>query len=175
MKFLVNFLKWGFFTIGLIFAHYAIAYFLPAPWNNINIFFLAVIILIIGWESGLSIWLFCLLNFITELYSISPFGLILLPSTISIIFAYWLYIFIFTNRSWGSATALVAITITVYRILYILLFTIVEYFDAEFNISWKALLIPYLWELLFTSVLTGLTVFIFSRIWKRFKVDRAIL
>ena len=175
MKFIIFFLKWILAAIALIFAHYAISYLLPWPLNNINIIFSAVIISIIGWESGASIWLAVLLHFFIELYSISAFGLILLPSAIGIIFAYWLYIFIFTNRSWTSAIALVAIAITVYRILHTGVFIMVENFNKGFNIDWHALLIPYFWELSFTSALTGLMVFIFSKIWKRFNIDKAVL
>lgn len=175
MKFLINFLKWIFVAIILLFTHYAASYLLPAPWNNINIIFVAVIISIIGWESGVSIWLSCLLNFFIELYSISPFGLILLPSTISVIFAYWLYVFIFTNRSWGSAIVITAMTIITYRVLYTLTFIILEYFNKGFNISWKAIFVHYLWELALTSLVTGLIIFIFSKVWRRFDVDRAVL
>ena len=175
MKFIINFLKWICVAILLIFVHYVVYYFLPSPWNNINIIFSAVIISIIGWESGVSIWLACLLHFFMELYSISPFGLILLPSTLSIIFAYWLYTFIFTNRSWTSAMALVVLALIVYRILYTLTFVILEYFNKGFNIAWKTLLVNYFWELALTSIMTGLMVFIFSKIWKRFNVDRAVM
>lgn len=175
MKFIINFLKWIFIAFILIFTHYAISYLLPWPLNNINIIFLAIIILIIGWESGASIWLSCLLHFFIELYSISPFGLILLPSAIGIVFAYWLYIFIFTNRSWTSALALVAIAIIVYRILYTLAFIMVENFNKGFNFDWRALLVPYFWELSLTSIMTGFAIFIFSKIWKRFSVDKAII
>lgn len=175
MKFAINSLKWIFVAIILLFTHYAVSYLLPSPWNNINIIFAAIIISIIGWESGVSIWLSCLLHFFMELYSISPFGLILLPSAISIIFAYWLYIFIFTNRSWSSSVALTAIAIIAYRVLYTLIFVILEYFNKGFNIAWKALLMRYFWELALTSITTGLMIFIFSKIWKRFKVDKAVI
>lgn len=174
MKFIINFLKLILVAIIIIFIQYTIFYFLPPPWNNINIIFSIVIISIIGWESDVSIWLACLLYFFIELYSISPFGIVLFPGTISIIFAYWLYIFIFTNRSWGSAMVLIATTVIIYRILYTLTFITVEYFDKGFNIEWPALLIPYFWELVFTSVMTGLAVFIFSKFWKRFNVDKAV-
>lgn len=175
MKFVLNFLRLITVFIMIILVHYFFSYFLPSPFDHINIIFLAVIVSIIGWESGVSIWLSCLLYFSMELYSISPFGLILFPGALSIIFAYWLYVFIFTNRSWTSAVALTALSIIIYRILYTLLFVIIEYFDKGFHISWQALLFPYFWELILTSFSTGLVVFIFSKIWKRFKMDKAIL
>ncbi len=133
MKPITNLLKFILIAISLIFVHYAVSYILPPPWNSINIIFYAIIISIIGWGSGISIWLSCLLHFFMELYSVSPFGLILLPGTISIIFAYWLYTFIFTNRSWYTAVALAAIAIISYRILHAFLFIFVEYFDHGLN------------------------------------------
>lgn len=172
MKFILNFLKWIFISFLLIFSNYIISYFLPSPWNNINIFFLAIIIYIMGWESGLSIWFSCFLHFFLEIYSISHFGMILLPSTISVIFAYWLYIFIFTNRSWTSGIALTAITLIIYRFLYVLAFLLLEYLNKGSNILWPAFFMRYVWEIVITSIFAGIIVFIFSKIWKRFDPER---
>ena len=172
MRFLLKIFKLTAVIGLIIFTHYFTAYVLVPPWNNINIIFLVVILFVIGWESSASLWLSFLLHFFLELYSITPFGLILFPSSLSIMFAYWLYITIFTNKSWYSAVALTAVTLLFYRILYTLIFITTEFWNGNFHIFWPSLLTSYFWEIILTSLVMGIIVFIFSKKWLKFSDEK---
>ena len=172
MKSVLFFFKIIWLAIMLIFSHYAISYLFPPPFHNINIIFVVIVLSIMGWESGVSIWLTCLLHFFIELYSITPFGMILFPSTISVISIYILYMRIFTNLSWYSAMVLSSIAIVIYRILYISFFIILQFFQSEFNIVWTTLVISYIWELGLSSILAGIIVFILAKTSSRFKSEK---
>lgn len=159
-------------AVVLLLLHYSISYILPWPWNNFNILFLAIVLFIMGWESESAVWLGFILHFFIELYSITPFGLVLFSSTISIFATYKLYILFFTNRSWYSALALSASAILIYRIIYTILFIILEFSQDSLDIVIGVMLLPYLMELVLTSITAGIVIFILSRTIPRFQSGR---
>jgi len=159
----------------VLFIHHAAVYLLPHPLNNINIIFIAVILFMIKRETGLSVWLACILHFFIELYSITPFGLILFPGVISAVFAYILYANVFTNKSWYSAVALTVSALIIYRLLYTIIFWLVEFSAGRSGSIRSFLLINYMWELALTGVVVGAAVYLLSKVMPRFKTEKILI
>ena len=142
-----------FIGIILVVLHIAISSFAEYPFNNLNIMFAGLMLVLVWRESGIVVWLCFALHFLIELYSSVPFGITLFSSTISILFAYWIHQSILTNRSWYTSWVLTSITILIYRVLYsvgIALFLT----NLENNIAWSTLIYNYVWEIIITSTFT---------------------
>ena len=169
MQSIINFIKLIALAIILIFLHYVVSYLFPPPFNNLNIIFVAVILFIMGWESSASIWLAFIFNFFIELYSATPFGLVIVSNVVSVALVYMLYVYIFTNRSWYSAVALSSIAIVFYRIIYSILFISLNFSSVGLSIGWETVAVSYFWELLLTAVVSGLAVLVLSKVLDRFK------
>ncbi|MBU0597107.1 hypothetical protein KJ641_00965 [Patescibacteria group bacterium] len=137
--------------------HISIAYILPHPFSFLNVIFFMILTFLLVFNRGFVVWLTFFTHFIIELYIVStPFGVILFASTMSILFAFWLYKNILTNHAWYVGVVLSIITLAFYRTLYILSLLILILVSKELVIDWVSLLISFLWEILFTSLVVGL-------------------
>ena len=141
--------------ISGVIIHLGIAYMLPYPWNSINILFVCSILFLVFRGSGLVVWLTCSMHFIIELYSIQPFGITLTASTFSLLFTYWLYKFVFTNRSWYAVIALCITALLFYRIIATTLLWLFAIFVYDINLPMQSLMIQYGWEMLFTTLIAS--------------------
>ncbi len=154
MKFFLSLLTKIVFLLTLVIAHFFISYSFAFPYNTINIIFAALILFMVFSETGVIVWMSFFMHFCIELYSISPFGVILLSSTLSILFTYWLFQTVFTNRSWYSTIFLTFVSLFFYRFLSLLfLFLIFFFFQKSTEISWGNMLILSGYELFFTEIL----------------------
>lgn len=163
MKKFLQFLLGLFVVIVLSLIHVAQNYFLPYPWRMTNSIFAILIIFLLWRESGWVIWMAFFTHFIIELYTIAPFGILLVSSTLSLLFSYWLYKYIFTNRSWYSALALTAIALILYRAMYSVILGVIAFFSSVITVNWNLLFQLYSWELLFTTILVGLLYFLIPK------------
>ena len=171
MKFLSQILLVFFSIILLIALNISVSYLLPYPFSKINIIFFFLIILMMARDSGLIVWISFFTHFFVELYSSTPFGLILFSGTISILIIFWLYKNIFTNRSWFSATILTVLSLLLYRILYSFIFILLQWFDlTKFTLEKNAFLI-FGWEVLLTCLLTAFVYFTLSHFFRSFKAS----
>ena len=171
MEFLGKILLIFFSLIFLIALSLGASYLLPHPFSNINIIFLILIIPMMARDSGLVVWISFFIHFFLELYSSTPFGLILFSGTISILVIFWLYKNIFTNRSWYSAMSLSVLALLSYRLIYVLVFTLLQLLGLTNLILKKTTFITFGWEILFTCLITGLIYFILSRFFRSFKAS----
>ncbi len=160
-----------FILILLVGCSMLVSYLLPYPFSNINIIFIFLIIFMMARDSGLVVWISFFTNFFTEIYSSTPFGLILFSGTISILIIFWLYKTIFTNRSWYSAMALVSLALLLYRTLFIISLSLLKIFGLTYLTFEKTTFIIFGWELLFTCLLTGVVYFVLSKFFKSFKAS----
>src|SRR3989339_428313 len=143
---MAKFLK--FFGIGLIIMvltifNIGLSYLLPYPFNKINILFIVIIIFILWKNSGTIIWFTFFSHLLLELFSTTPFGIILFSSTISVLFTYWLYQEIFTNRSLLSTVAIGFFALFFYRLFYMLLLILAKSFSLIINIPWQSIFITF--------------------------------
>ncbi len=158
--------RWIGGLTGLIFfviIDIGLSYILPYPWSKINLLFALLIILMLWRGSGWIVWVTFFTHLIIELYTASPFGVVLASSTLSILFSFWLYKHLFTNRSWYAAMALSAITLTLFRMLYSVSLLILRAFGVVKIIPWKLMLVTFAWEAPLTICAVGIIYFIASR------------
>ncbi|MFZ2189698.1 MAG: hypothetical protein WA057_04990 [Candidatus Magasanikiibacteriota bacterium] len=162
-----------FFGISLIIIiltvlNIGLSYLLPYPFNKINILFIAIIIFILWKNSGTIIWFAFFSHLLLELFSTTPFGIILFSSTISILFTYWLYQEIFTNRSLLSTLAIGFFALFFYRVLYLLLLILAKFLSFTTSIPWQSIFITFFWEFIFTLTALAIIYFIISKSSRRF-------
>ncbi len=148
--------------IFLSIANVSVVYLLPYPWDKLNVIFVALILLVVFRGSGLSVWLVFFSYLIIELYTITPFGITLAAATWGALFCYWFYQHIFTNRSWYAALALSVFTLISYRLLYLIVLSLINLF-GDGNLPSLSLLLPmYGWEIFFTTLTVGIFYAIIS-------------
>lgn len=149
--------------------HIGASYFLPFPWSKINLIFLLLVIIMMWRDTSLIVWVAFFTHLIIELYSATPFGVQLFSSTIGMLFTFWIYRNLFNNRSWYSAMAITAFSLTVYRLLYTASLILLKFLGIIVSIPWKNAAETFVWEILLTVFGTGITYFILSKFFKSFK------
>ncbi len=140
--------------IGIVTIHLGVAYVLPFPLNKVNIIFSAIVLSLVVFESGISVWTTFFVHLFVEVYAPQPFGIIIFSSTLAILFVFWLYQHIFTNRSWYSAMAMTLVALILYRLFYTVLLTVLFLFEGQV-IPFGDVFIIYGWEFLLTTAFTG--------------------
>ena len=148
--------------------HIGFSYLLPYPFSKINIIFTIIILLLLWYNSGLIVWIGFFSNLFIELFTVSPYGVVLFSSTVSILIAYWLYQNFFANRSIYAALVLTASTIFIYRVIYVICIFVLKIFGIVEFLPWKLVMLTSLWEILFTTVLVSVLYFVFSLFTKKF-------
>ena len=138
------------------------SYILPYPYSKINIIFIALLIIMMWSDSGTVIWISFFSHFFIELFSTTPYGIILFSSTIAWLFCFWLYKNFFTNRSWYSATALMFFVLICYHLFYAIILLVTQIFGLTGDISWSSLFVTAGWEILFSVILMSIIYFILS-------------
>jgi len=141
------------FLLLLVIAHFFLSYILPFPYNTLNIVFAALVLFMLLSESGTIVWMAFFTHLCIELYSVSPFGIILLSSTLSILCTYWLFQYFFSNRSWYSAILLTFVSLFLYRAISLFLLTITYFIQKEGSVPWSNMFVLSAWELLFTEII----------------------
>lgn len=135
----------------LVGLHLGLAYILPYPWSKINILFVVLILLLIWWHNGLLVWLTFFSHLFIELFTASPYGVVLSSATLSILLGYWCYQNLFTNRSWYAALALSGLTLLLYRLIYILLIAVLWIFKLLEFVPWQQIATIFFWEFWLTT------------------------
>lgn len=143
--------------------HVGLSYLLPYPWSKINTLFCIFIMLLLWWDSGVIIWLVFFSHFLIELFTATPFGLILFASVTAFLASFWFYRTIFTNRSWYAVIALTVSTLLTYRLLYTLLVGVLAIFKVITFVPWRLLLLTWFWEFITTTVAVAIIYFVISR------------
>ena len=154
MRFLVKLLAALLLIFVIVTIHLGISYIFPFPWNKINIIFSAIVLSLVLFESGISVWITFFVHLFVEVYAPQPFGIIIFSSTMSILCVYWLYRYLFTNRSWYSVLAMTLIALILYRLIYTILLGILYFWSGEGGIPLWELSVLYAWELLLTTVVS---------------------
>jgi hypothetical protein len=152
--------QWILYFVGVIMAtvaHLFFAYVLSYPASLINILFIFILLILLIRESGIVVWFAFGCHFIIELYSTTPFGVILLSATSATLITYWTYKRVFTNRSWYAGAILSALCITQYRVLYVLTLSSLRLFGIGDPVPYRPLMTAFVWEVLLTSVIVGIS------------------
>lgn len=150
----------------------AVASWLPTPWNAINSIMVVCLSILIREEKGWVVWVSFACHSIIELYTKTPFGILLTAGTLSLLFGYWIYSYIFTNQSWYSTLALCGMVMVMYRLMYTLGIVVVSFFAHDTQAVTGATLLTYVSELFFTSLAVLLISFVITRGAPRLPKDR---
>lgn len=157
---MIRLLKIGGIIIAIFITtvlHIGVAFILPPPFSMINVIFIMAILLLLYFESGWVIWIVFSTHLILELYTTTtPFGIVLISSTLSILFAYWIYRNILTNRSWYSGIALTFLTLVMFRFIFCAAILVVSVLLVKYDIYWSELLLSFVWESLISSLIVGI-------------------
>lgn len=133
------------------------------PMSLINIPFLILLVSMFVFETRAVVPLSLVIFFIVDLYSVlTPFGIVLIAGTLSILFAFWLHRDIFTNRSWLAAAGISLACIACYRVMYVLLTLVLQFLQQEITLVWERLFTLFMWEVGLTSLAVGIIVLVLS-------------
>lgn len=140
---------WLIFTV-----HLTLIYFLPYPYHTANFLLAILVTMLLVFDSGKIVWFGCALFWCLELYTGTPYGIVLYAGTLTMLFMYWLYGRVITNRSFVAACALTTAAVVSYRAVYtLLLFFSSLAVENQPPIAWTPLFEAFGWEILFTNVL----------------------
>lgn len=136
--------------------HLAAVYFLPQPIGNINVVFVLLLATLMLLQRGWLVWLGFLIFYVLELYTTTtPFGVVLYSGTASMLIGYWLYRGVLANRSWYAGALLGLVTLTLFRIFYLILF-LATGIRTSIDVQWAELLVFFLWEIIISTTVLGL-------------------
>jgi len=155
MRLLRNIIFFLIGIIGLTLANISFSYILPFPFQTMNFPFVSFVLIILWRESGIVVWFAFFSYFLIELFVDIPFGILLFSSTFAILFTFWLYQNVFTNKSWYAAMILGAVSIFLFRTLYVG-FLIFAMLFGQVDPSWSNILTNILWELVLTTGIIGI-------------------
>ena len=162
MKIIFHILIDFLMLICLVIGHIALSLFCPYPLSKISIYFAGLILWLLWNPRGRIVWYTFFACFVIELYSVMPFGLNLFSGTAAMLFAFWLYRHIFTNRSWYACFVLSIVVLGIYRSLYSIGLLFLNLFGKYVEISWQSLFFTSFWEMMLTTLMVGFLYFIIS-------------
>lgn len=150
--------------IPIVGMHMALTYIAPFPLDKINIIFAFLILFILFNKSGAVVWISFLVHYLVELYATTTFGVIIFSGTMSILLVYWLSKNVFTNPRFVVAIGLSAMGLVLYRAVYALsLFLLYVLSRGRYSTGLvPGVIVLYLWELFFTTILVSIGYFIIS-------------
>ncbi len=171
MRFLGRFI---FFLLVLLLTflfHIFFSYTLPAPFNTMNMAFIVLFFMLWWKEAGSIVWTSFFLHFFFEFVSDLPFGITTFSGTMSILAGYWLYMTVFTNRSWYGISLLLLVSIVIFRLLFIILL-LLHSFVFDSSLSLPALARFSLWEAASTGFVFLCLSALMSRFFVHFRPER---
>ncbi len=172
MRFFLRMLGVLFLSICLVIAHIAVASSFGTPWNAINSIMGVCLSILVREEKGWVVWVSFVCHALIELYTKTPFGVLLLAGTCSLLFGYWIYSYIFTNQTWYSTLALSGIVMVMYRVLYTGSIVVATFAAGETFVFSTTILLTYVTELVFTTVMVLFTSLVFTKRTPRVSKDR---
>lgn len=151
MQLILRLLAYAFALISMTILHLGVSYILPSPWSHVNSLFIVLSLILFARNSGSVIWMAFFAHLLIELYTTTPFGIVLYTSTIAMVIGYWLSVAVITNRSWYSLSLLTGMILLVYRLGYMLLLAVTQIVTNN-RYNWSALLADLGWEWVFTTI-----------------------
>lgn len=156
-------------------AHLAVVYFLPSPWNRLNLVMVVLTIVLIGWDTRAVVWFMFPFGLLLEQSSAEPFGVMLIAMVLSITIAYAVYRRLITNRSWYSALLLAMVAIFSYRLIAALLIIVSHSPQPHLWSLVKPTLAVIVPEVLLTGITTAAVAAVLSRFSARFRPNPAMI
>lgn len=164
--------KWILILVCIVSAlamHLFVSYALPLPLSKANTILSLLSIILLYTHSGKVVWLSFILHYFIDLYTQTPFGIVLVTGTFAILFVYWTGGQLFSNASVWVAATLAAFTVVVYRVLYVSIVFLVSlvYTDISTTVGYVTHL--FLWELCMTVLITVVIYWLATAILRKIK------
>ena len=141
-----------FLTIFLILtAHIFVVNFLPFPFNQINITFSLLLLLLTTGSNKKIIWLGLIVSYFSELLNGAPFGVGMAATIVSLLAINWFQLNILTNRSGYMVFLSLLLGVALYRILFVVFLMISRYFLHQESLSYKEITINAGWEVFLSA------------------------
>jgi hypothetical protein len=154
-----------------VMAQIAIIAVLPWPYKTANLI-LCSLLFYLFLKNNLPALL--LLSFwsaiLVEIFTTAPFGFYTLALFLSLLFAYWLFNAVFTNRTLPAIVALGVFTTLIFRLLFWLENLLVSLkFETNFSLAPKEYWLTVTWELLFNTLILVILFLLAKRFIKKMK------
>ncbi len=156
-------------VLAVFFLHLGFAYVLPHPYQLANVLMAGLVLMLMATNSGKVVWIAAALYWCLELYTVTPFGVVLIAGTMGMLITYWLYQSLITNRTLPAVGALVATGLVSYRTGY----TIGILLVGQAPTDWGAYATTLAWELVMTILFTTVMFVILRRWLRSLRTDRA--
>lgn len=164
----------AFFLISLplVLGLEALVLRLPAPFSQINIPIIFLSISLLIFKSGGIVWYAAALYTMLDMYTATPFGLVLLVGTLAMLVVLWLYRAVITNQGILAAALVTATLVSLFNIFYACarLFMSIFFDLPFFGAAWFALFVT---ELVCTVLTVVILYAILSKIIPALKVTHA--
>ncbi len=167
MKLFWKAIKLIFYIVLILSAHIFIVNFLPFPFNQINIIFSSLLLFLTISPGKNSMWLALIISYFSELFSSIPFGIATAALLISLLIINWFQLNILTNRSLYMVFLSAILGIILYRILFICLLTINNYFHNLPVLPYSEIVIDAGWEVLLSSLMVFALYFL-NYVWLKY-------
>lgn len=151
--------------IFIVYLQIMVDYFLPTPFNDLNISSAILILIMLFRKQGSVVWLGFVINAILEIFFLERFGIILTASTLSFLLVYWLAWEVFANRSILIAATVTIVYEVVYRLFYLIFLYTAQYSQNIPLVDGKYFFLQSAFELILT---TGMAIFLYFVIDKIF-------
>lgn len=153
MQILWKIIAFFFYIFLILVAHIFVVNFLPYPFNHINIIFSFPLLLLIISPSKKVLWIALIISYISELLSSIPFGVGTASLFISLLIINWFQLNILTNKSIYMIFLSAVLGIALYRVLFVFLLTMNNYFYNLNPLPYKEIILDARWEILLSSLL----------------------
>lgn len=152
MKYILMTIGWMLVTMLLVSVSMGVSYVFPYPFAKVNVIYAAILFMMMRRPRGGIVWVSFLAHFFLELYATTPFGVVVMSGTLSTLFAYWAYQYIFSNRSWYAMAVMSIVTLILYRGLYTVFLFVASLFDESVVVLVRGIAVIAGWEILFTGI-----------------------
>ncbi len=163
LKQILIFLGKIFLIFSIFIGHIWINNVLPAPFDHINLIFSFLFIYLLIDEKGTIMWYILFFGLLSELFVSSGFGISLLSLFFCFLSARWLLTYFLTNRNFYIVTFASFVTIFIYRIYYLGLNSLVNFFFKKSFLYTPRTAMDYIYETLLTSLFIMLVYLVISR------------
>lgn len=161
-SYFIDFIKIFLTSFAINVVHLSISMLLPHPVSSINTVFIGFVFILLFWEPSVVVWVALITSYLIELYSTTPFGIVLFSVTAAAVCMLWVYNYVFTNKTYFTAGALIFSSLIIYRFIFVLLIFILETIGSDIILI-SALIKNFLLEILISTILCTI-MFLFLQI-----------
>ncbi|HRY36300.1 MAG TPA: hypothetical protein P5230_00255 [Candidatus Magasanikbacteria bacterium] len=166
-KLIMSFLFKAVLLAGIFIAHIWVNNVLPYPFEHINLIFAFLFIYLLTDENAQALWYALILGLFLELFVSASFGVTMLSLYFCILSTSWLLTYFLTNRSFYIVTLAAAISMFIYRIYFLGLNSIFNFFFKRNFLYTSRTAADYAYEMALTALFVMLVYLLLSRIIKK--------